>query len=238
MNLRNGNILKFVFIIFLIALFLFVSNYLYSQILQREATVFRTQNKGFKFYTGNDPILKISRDKFIFYWDKDTTSPLLILNSNGRLFSVVGFVYRPSTLIENGRLEPRCPCDRDYWIRDCPIPYVSNYRLFPTFCYDQYYDSIAGYRSVKYNLERIADSDRFQFAVDNGVVKIRGDLDVEYNKNNNCVDVPSNGFQDIQGSHNRGETICPEGYFMKGIRFQNGRSQDELDMWQIICCEL
>ncbi|GIW65837.1 MAG: hypothetical protein KatS3mg094_356 [Candidatus Parcubacteria bacterium] len=235
MNHRYKNILKFTFIIILLSLFFFVSNYLYSQV-QREATVFRTQNRGFNFYTGNDPILKISRNNFIFYWGRDSL-PLLRLN-DVRLFSLIGFVYIPTVGFENGRLTPRCPCDINDLVRDCPVPYISNYRVSNT-CFDQYYQIYnSEYRSVRYNLERVADWDRFQFAVDNGVVRINGDLDVEYNQNNSCVNVPSNEFRDIEGSHNQGETICPDGYFMKGIRFQNGRRQDALDLWQIICCKL
>ncbi|GIW66213.1 MAG: hypothetical protein KatS3mg095_0111 [Candidatus Parcubacteria bacterium] len=209
--------LKLIFFVLIIFFIFFVVNYIYSQ--NERFTVFKTQNRGFKFYTENNTIL--------------------ILNDvDRRLIKVTGFVYTPEVNSRAGYLTPRCPCDLDNSIRDCPVPYISNFRL-GNFCYDNYIRTYTDQYSVKYNLNQVSETDNFQFYIGEGVVKIKGDLDVEYNKNNECYWEPSSGFYDFDTVSEEGQTICSDGYFMKGIRFRGStRDVNSLDMWRILCCKL
>lgn len=214
LNLVTTYRLLILFITFLITFLLFYSTIAQGQ---QRYTIFRTQNGGFKFYK--------------------ETNPMLFLDFNDNFFSIPGFFYQAEIgFHRRNNNQTRCFCDINESLIDCQRPFfISNYYLGQE-CYDWWrrapsYDEVASRFYLSNNQP--------QFSINQGRVQILGDLRVENNVNNDCTWIPENGFYDLNQVSQQGETICPEGYFMKGIRFQgSSRDINSLDMWRIQCCKL
>lgn len=212
----------------MISLLLFFSAYSQGQ---TRFTVFKTDNRGFKFIFKNNTVY---------------TPALYVADIGlGTFFKVPGYLYIQEIGINNrNSSQVRCECDITDTNVDCPAYYYTINNMGPV-CYDWYRREIAqdpvAAKFNKYNQNEGFYGSFLRVGWD-GKVGILGDLIVEKNENNNCVWIPGpeeNNYRDIGVVSGVAETICPSGYFMKGIRFRgSSRDVNSLDMWSIQCCKL